>query len=81
LASYDASAGGALQALAAQKLAGWVPISVQDADLAAVKRVIDCTQTMTVYKPLKLIAREAAKLSEQLVRNEKPDFSSQYDNG
>lgn len=36
---------------------------------------------MTVYKPLKLIATEAAKLSVQLARNQKPDFSSQYDNG
>jgi len=72
VASNDATAGGAIQALAAQKLAGKVPISGQDADLAAVKRVIDGTQTMTVYKPLKLIATEAAKLSVQLARNEKP---------
>ncbi len=70
-----------IQALAAQKLAGKVPISGQDADLAAVKRVINGTQTMTVYKPLKLIASEAAKLSVQLARNEKPAYSSQYDNG
>ena len=81
VASNDATAGGAIQALAAQKLAGKVPISGQDADLAAIKRVIDGTQTMTVYKPLKLIASEAAKLSVQLARNEKPAYSSQYDNG
>nr|MBF0681218.1 D-xylose ABC transporter substrate-binding protein [Pseudomonas sp.] len=81
VASNDATAGGAIQALAAQKLAGKVPISGQDADLAAVKRVIDGTQTMTVYKPLKLIASEAAKLSVQLARDEKPTFSSQLDNG
>ncbi|RMR88162.1 D-xylose ABC transporter periplasmic-D xylose binding protein [Pseudomonas savastanoi pv. glycinea] len=81
VASNDATAGGAIQALAAQKLAGKVPISGQDADLAAVKRVIDGTQTMTVYKPLKLIASEAAKLSVQPVRNEKPAFTAQYDNG
>jgi D-xylose transport system substrate-binding protein len=36
---------------------------------------------MTVYKPLKLIASEAAKLAVQLVRNEKPAFNAQYDNG
>ncbi|POD56001.1 D-xylose ABC transporter substrate-binding protein [Pseudomonas syringae pv. syringae] len=82
VASNDATAGGAIQALAAQKLAGKVPISGQDADLAAVKRVIDGTQTMTVYKPLKLIATEAAKLSVQLVRGgDKPKFDSQSDNG
>ena len=81
VASNDATAGGAIQALNAQKLAGKVPVSGQDADLAAIKRVIAGTQTMTVYKPLKLIATEAAKLSVQLVRNEKPAYNSEYDNG
>lgn len=81
LASNDGTAGGAIQALTAQKLQGKVPVSGQDADLAAVKRVIAGTQAMTVYKPLKLIAQEAAKLSVQLVRNEKPAYNSSYDNG
>ncbi|TGS72472.1 substrate-binding domain-containing protein, partial [Mesorhizobium sp. M8A.F.Ca.ET.181.01.1.1] len=63
VASNDGTAGGAIQALAAQHMAGKVPVSGQDADLAAVKRLIAGTQTMTVYKPLKLIAVEAAKLS------------------
>ncbi len=81
VASNDGTAGGAIQALAAQKLAGKVPVSGQDADLAAIKRVIAGTQTMTVYKPLKLIATEAATLSVQLARNEKPNYNSQYDNG
>ena len=81
VASNDATAGGAIQALASQKLDGKVAVSGQDADLAGVRRVIAGTQTMTVYKPLKLIASEAAKLSIQLVRGEKPGFNSQYQNG
>ncbi|WDZ95840.1 D-xylose ABC transporter substrate-binding protein [Herbaspirillum sp. WKF16] len=81
VASNDGTAGGAIQALAAQKLAGKVPVSGQDADIAAVKRVIAGTQTMTVYKPLKLIASEAAALSVHLARNEKPTYNAQYDNG
>ncbi|AMP03719.1 D-xylose ABC transporter substrate-binding protein [Collimonas pratensis] len=81
VASNDGTAGGAIQALASQKMAGKVPVSGQDADLAAVKRVIAGTQSMTVYKPLKLIASEAAKLSVQLARNEKPSYNSQYENG
>jgi D-xylose transport system substrate-binding protein len=43
--------------------------------------VIEGTQAMTVYKPLKQIATEAAKLSVQLVRGEKPAFNGQIDNG
>ena len=81
VASNDATAGGAIQALASQKLDGKVAVSGQDADLAGVRRVIAGTQTMTVYKPLKLIASEAARLSIQLVRGEKPGFNSQYQNG
>lgn len=81
VASNDGTAGGAIQALAAQKLAGKVPVSGQDADLAAVKRVIAGTQTMTVYKPIKLIASEAAKLAVDLAQGAKPAFNAQYDNG
>ena len=81
VASNDGTAGGAIQALASQKMSGKVPVSGQDADLAAVKRVMAGTQAMTVYKPLKTIAAEAAKLAVQLARNEKPGFNSQYDNG
>ena len=81
VASNDATAGGAIQALASQKLAGKVAVSGQDADLAGVKRVIAGTQTMTVYKPLKLIASEAAKLSVQLVRNQPPAYNAIYENG
>ena len=81
VASNDGTAGGAIQALSAQKLVGKVAVSGQDADIAAVKRVAAGTQTMSVYKPIKLLATEAAKLAVQLVRNEKPAYNSQYDNG
>jgi D-xylose transport system substrate-binding protein len=81
VASNDATAGGAIQALAAQKLAGKAVVSGQDADLAAVRRVIAGTQAMTVYKPLREIASNAANLAVQLVRNQKPAFNSQLDNG
>ncbi|MGX4644339.1 D-xylose ABC transporter substrate-binding protein [Massilia sp. SYSU DXS3249] len=81
VASNDATAGGAIQALAAQKLAGKVPVSGQDADIAAVRRVMAGSQAMTVYKPLKTIAGSAARLAVQLVRNEKPAYNAQYHNG
>ena len=81
VASNDGTAGGAIQALAAQKLTGKVAVSGQDADLAAVRRVIAGTQAMTVYKPLREIASTAAKMAVQLVRNEKPAYNAQYNNG
>jgi D-xylose transport system substrate-binding protein len=81
VASNDGTAGGAIQALAAQKLTGKVAVSGQDADLAAVRRVIAGTQTMTVYKPLREIASTAAAVAVQLVRNQKPGYNAQLDNG
>jgi D-xylose transport system substrate-binding protein len=81
VASNDATAGGAIQALAAQKLVGKVVVSGQDADLAAVRRVISGTQAMTVYKPLREIASTAASVAVQLVRNQKPAYNALLDNG
>lgn len=81
IASNDGTAGGAIQALAAQKLAGKVAVSGQDAELAAAKRVIAGTQTLTVYKPIREIASSAAKLALDLVKGAKPAFNAQFDNG
>ena len=81
IAPNDTTAGGVIQALAAQKLAGKVPVSGQDAELAGCKRVLAGTQTMTVYKPLRLIASEAAKLAIALVKGEKIDFNAEKAEG
>jgi len=81
VASNDAIAGGAIQALAAQQLAGKVAVSGQDADLAGVRRVVEGTQAMTVYKPLKTIATTAAELAVKLAKGETPTYSGKMNNG
>lgn len=81
IASNDSTAGGAIQALAAQNLDGKVLISGQDADLAAVKRVADGTQTMTVYKPINKLAKEAAQLAIKMVKNQDLNLNSVVNNG
>ena len=81
VASNDATAGGAIQALAAQGLAGKVAISGQDADLAGIKRIIQGTQTMTVYKPIKQEATNAAIIAVQLAKGEKPQSNATLNNG
>ena len=81
VASNDATAGGAIQALAAQQLAGKVAVSGQDADLAGVRRVVDGTQAMTVYKPLKTIATTAAELAVKLAKGEAPTYTGKMNNG
>src|SRR5476649_1445595 len=73
VASNDATAGGAVQALSAQGLAGKVAISGPDADLAAIKRIEAGTQTMTVYKPTTKLANDAAEIAVKLGKGEKPE--------
>ncbi|QEH44489.1 D-xylose ABC transporter substrate-binding protein [Aggregatibacter actinomycetemcomitans] len=81
VASNDATAGGAIQALSAQGLSGKVAISGQDADLAAIKRIVEGTQTMTVYKPIALLADKAAEISVALAKDEKPQSNAELNNG
>jgi D-xylose transport system substrate-binding protein len=61
--SNDGTAGGAIQALAAQGLAGSVPIGGQDADIAACQRILEGTQYGTVYKPLAPLNQAACELA------------------
>lgn len=61
VASNDGTAGGVIRALESYSLRGKVPVSGQDADLAACQRIMEGTQSMTVYKPVKLLATRAAE--------------------
>ncbi|EOI3567941.1 D-xylose ABC transporter substrate-binding protein [Cronobacter dublinensis] len=81
VASNDATAGGAIQALSAQGLAGKVAISGQDADLAGIKRIMAGTQTMTVYKPITQLANTAAEVAVELGNDKQPKSDATLNNG
>lgn len=81
VASNDSTAGGAIQALAAQGLSGKVVISGQDADLAAMRRIVAGTQTMTVYKPIAKLATTSAEMAVKLARGEKITVNGHVNNG
>ncbi len=81
VASNDGTAGGAIQALRAQGLAGKVLVSGQDADLQACKRILEGTQTMTVYKPLRPLATRGAEIAVKLARGEKVEADQTVHNG
>lgn len=68
--SNDGTAGGAIQALGEQKLLGKVLVTGQDADLAACQRIVEGSQTMTVYKPIEALATRAADLAVKLAKKE-----------
>jgi len=81
VASNDSTAGGVVQALEGQGLAGKVLVSGQDADLAALQRVAEGKQTMTVYKPIKPLAEAAADAAVKLAHKEKIDTKAVINNG
>jgi D-xylose transport system substrate-binding protein len=70
VASNDGTAGGAIQALGEQKLAGKVLVTGQDADLAACQRIVAGSQTMTVYKPIRALAYKAAEVAVQMAKKQ-----------
>jgi len=81
LASNDGTAGGAVQALLEEGLAGQVLVTGQDAELAACQRIMRGTQTMTVYKPLHLLADAAAAMAVKMARREVVVANGSVDNG
>ena len=81
VASNDGTAGGAIRALEEQQLAGKVVVSGQDAELAAIQRVVGGTQAMTVYKPVQHLARRAAEAAVALARREPVESTSTVNNG
>ena len=81
VASNDVTAGGVVQALEKQGLAGKVLVSGQDANLDAIRRIVAGTQAMTVYKPLRPLAREAAQSAVQMAKGEKVEGTSTVNNG
>jgi D-xylose transport system substrate-binding protein len=74
LASNDGTAGGAIQALSEEGLAGKVLVTGQDAELSACQRIVNGTQAMTIYKPLSQLAKQAAEAATKMARS-KPVFA------
>jgi D-xylose transport system substrate-binding protein len=81
VASNDVTAGGAIKALEKHGLAGKVLVSGQDANLDAVRRIVNGTQTMTVYKPVAPMARAAAGAAVDMANGEKASGTSTVNNG
>jgi D-xylose transport system substrate-binding protein len=81
VAANDGTAGGVIQALASQGLDGKVPVSGQDAELAAAQRIVEGTQSMTVYKPIKNLAEKVAEIAVQIANGEDIKTDKVINNG
>jgi D-xylose transport system substrate-binding protein len=68
--SNDGMAGGVIQALVRRGLAGKVLVTGQDAGLEALRNIAEGRQSMTVYKPIVPLARQAIDAAIRLAKKE-----------
>ncbi|TVR86275.1 MAG: sugar ABC transporter substrate-binding protein [Spirochaetaceae bacterium] len=76
LAPNDGTAGGSIQALSAQGLAGEVPITGQDAELSGVRRIVEGTQSMTIFKDTRELGTAAIQAAITLAQGGSVDTNS-----
>jgi D-xylose transport system substrate-binding protein len=71
-AANDGTGGGAIAAMKSQGIKpGDRPTTGQDAELAAIQRILAGEQYMTIYKPIRPEAEAAAELAVNLVNGDK----------
>ena len=84
-AANDGTAGGAIAAMKGNGIdPKTIPSTGQDAELAAIQRILAGEQYMTVYKAIKPEAEQAAELAVALVQGKKPPsglVNGEIDNG
>jgi D-xylose transport system substrate-binding protein len=81
LASNDGTAGGAIQALSEEGLAGKIAVTGQDAELPACQRILSGQQAMTVYKPIRDLANRAAEAAFKMAKGKPIIAAHGIDNG
>ncbi len=81
LASNDGTAGGAIQSLIQEGLAGKILVTGQDAEVAACQRIMAGTQSMTIYKPLSQLATKAAEVAVKMARRQPIVAKAEINNG
>ncbi len=81
LAANDGTAGGAIQALSEEGLAGKVVVIGQDAELVAIQRIAAGTQTATIYKPTSLEVGAALDAAFRMAKGRPVIARDEIDNG
>lgn len=81
LAPNDGTAGGAIAALAAQKLDGKVPVTGQDSEASAARRIMEGKQSMTVFKDASRLAEETIIAARKLADGDDPGANTTVFNG
>jgi D-xylose transport system substrate-binding protein len=80
LAPNDNTAGGVIQALAQVGLDGKIPVTGQDAELTGAQRIVKGTQSMTIFKDTRLLAKDAILAAIKMARGQDPQATSKVNN-
>ncbi|MCG8700992.1 MAG: substrate-binding domain-containing protein [Bacteroidales bacterium] len=80
IASSDLLSSGALMAIDIEGVDKGTIITGQDASLDACVNIVAGKQTMTIYKPINKLAKEAVQLAVKVAKNEKVENASQVVN-
>lgn len=81
LCANDGTAGGAIQALSEEGLAGKVVVVGQDAELVACQRIAAGTQSATIYKPIHLEVDAALDAAIRFIKRRPVVARDELDNG
>lgn len=80
-AANDGTGGGAIAAMRTKGVKPIPPTTGQDAELAAIQRILSGEQYMTVYKAIKPEAEKAAELAVNLAKGQSITTTSTVNNG
>jgi len=69
-AANDGQAGGVIAALRSAGVKKLPPVTGQDAELAAIQRIVAGDQFMTIYKPIPIEAHKAAEVAVAIVNGD-----------
>lgn len=80
-AANDGQAGGVISALTGAGVAADAlpPVTGQDAELAAIQRIVAGQQAMTIYKPIKIEAETAAEVAVDIANGEDVEAPDEYE--
>lgn len=84
IAANDSLASAVIEALSEWRLAGKIAVVGHDADLSGCQRIVEGTQLMTVYKPIRQLAYRAADMAvamaanKEMKTNHKPIFNGKH---
>ncbi len=77
-AANDGQAGGVIAALKSAGVTKLPPVTGQDAELAAIQRILAGEQAMTIYKPIPIEAEKAAEVAVALVNGDDVGETTDY---